>query len=377
MTLFLNPSKYEEMAFMKDLQWRTKQVSTHAHDTLVKVNGFNRQWNPFRERGIKHRDNTKIEPLQTFEFPIIEGSGSIVNIWFTFIANILGLRKYYDSWEIRKKVYLRIYFDDEKKPSVDSPIGDFFGVGFGKYREYQSKYLEETSGGYICRFPMPFKRNARIEINNTSEEQSVEAFYGAITYRQYGKQISYEPFYFHAQYREEKPTTPEIPYKLFDANGEGFYAGCVLNQENVKRRDGLRFLEGNTKFYINGETKPSLEYTGTEDLFQGAWYYVGGSFSAPYHGCTIYSWRKAGIINLLRAGFRKNQVSQYRFHEYDAIPFQKSLLIFTHHGEFDEIPANQSSVTYFYARKPIQTNWRPLKKGEFPDEYYSKNDDAH
>ncbi|MFX1254793.1 MAG: glycoside hydrolase family 172 protein [Promethearchaeota archaeon] len=374
MTSFLTPSKYEEIVFMKEIEWTTKQVSTHAHDKLLELNPFNRQWKPFKERGIKHRDRTRIEPQKKFEFPLIEGPGVIVNIWFTFLAHSLDLRKYYNSWEIRKKVYLRIYFDDEKLPSVDSPIGDFFGVGFGKYREYQSKYLEETSGGYVCRFPMPFKKKARIEICNTSEKETVEAFYGAITYRHYKSDFPYEPFYFHAQYREEQPTIPEVPYKLFEAKGEGFYAGCVLTQENIKRRDGLRYLEGNTKFYIDGDTTPSLEYTGTEDIFQGAWYYIDGAFSAPYHGCTVHPWKRAGLITLFRAGFRKNRVSQYRFHELDAIPFQKSLLVFIHHGEFDEISTNQSSVTYFYARKPIQTNWEPLKKGEFPDEYYTKNE---
>ncbi len=368
----LNPSTYEEMIFIKEIPWKIKQVSTHSNETPLVAHRTQKQWQFMVERGLKHQDYIQIKPQSKFDFPVLgEGLGCIVNIWFTFSSGLLSLRKYYNSWEIRKKVFLRVYFDDEAIPSVDSPIGDFFGVGFGKYREFKSKYLEETSGGYVCRFPMPFQKNARIEINNTSKKETV-IFYGAITYRQYEDDSPQPSYYFHAKYREERPTIPKIPFKLLDASGEGFYIGCVLNQENVKRSDGLKFLEGNTKFYVDGETYPSLEYTGTEDIFQGAWYYIGGAFSAPYHGCTVHSaWKKAGMLGFVRSAFRKNQVSQYRFHEMDAIPFKKSLLVFTHHGEFDEIVANQSSVTYYYARKPIQTNWEPLKKGEFPDEYYS------
>ncbi|MFW9992203.1 MAG: glycoside hydrolase family 172 protein [Candidatus Odinarchaeota archaeon] len=371
MTSYPILQNYEELVFTKDITWRTRQVSTHGHDRIVDLNSFNPQWKPFHKRGVKHRDNVGIEPQGEYEFPIIEGPGCIVNIWFTFTPyNLRKLLKYYRPWEARKKVKLRIFFDEEKYPSIDSPIGDFFGVGFGQYREYRSKYLEETSGGYVCRFPMPFKKQARVMISNTSDSQTIEAFYGAVTYRQYKSGFPHEPFYFHARYREEIPTSPGIPYKLLDAKGEGFYAGCVLNQENIKKRVGYRFLEGNTKIYVDGETNPSLEYTGTEDLFQGAWYYAGGTFSAPYSGCTVHSWKKIGIFRFLRGYTRTNRVSQYRFHEQDTIPFQKSLLVFTHHGEFDEIPANQSSVSYYYARKPVSTNWDPLKRGDFPDEGY-------
>ncbi|UCE14793.1 MAG: DUF2961 domain-containing protein [Candidatus Heimdallarchaeota archaeon] len=368
MSSYVDFSNLEELVFCKNIEWKTKQVSTHSHDKPLVAHFTQRQWKFMVERRLKHQDYTIIDPQSKFHFPVLEGPGCIVNIWFTFSSGLVSLRKYYNTWEIRQKVYLRIYFDDEKTPSVDSPIGDFFGVGFGKYREFKSKFLEETSGGYVCRFPMPFQRNTRLEVVNTSEKNVI--FYGAVTYHQYDKPFTHKPYYFHSKYREEMPTTPEIPYKLLDAKGEGFYIGCVLNQVNIKRSDGLRFLEGNTKFYVDGEYEPSLEYTGTEDIFQGAWYYIAGAFSAPYHGCTVHSWKKAGILGFIMSGYRKNQISQYRFHEVDAIPFRKSLLVFTHHGEFDEVQTNQSSVTYFYAHHPIQTNWEPLKTGEFIDEYY-------
>ncbi|MHA1684651.1 MAG: glycoside hydrolase family 172 protein [Promethearchaeota archaeon] len=366
-------SSLDELSRRGDIPWRAIQVSTHGHDRVVEANILMPQWREFEAKGLKHRDNVRIAPCSTFEFPAMTGPGTITNIWFTFMPyKMRKIARYEKYWEARKKIRLQIYFDEESEPSVDCPIGDFFGVGFGEYKVYQSKYLEETSGGYICRFPMPFKKSARVCIKNTSEKGECSAFYGAITYRQYDEPFTSEPYYFHARYREEVPTQKSIPYKVLKAGGEGFYVGMVLNQENARRGDWFKFLEGNTKFFVDSDDEtPSLEYTGTEDIFQGAWYYIYGEFSAPYSGLTIRSLNNLGPIRTaLFSKFLKNKVSQYRFHELDAIPFKESINIYIHHGEFDEIPTNQSSVAYFYAKKPVLVSMDTLKKGEFIDEYY-------
>nr|MDO8116787.1 DUF2961 domain-containing protein [Candidatus Sigynarchaeota archaeon] len=218
----------------------------------------------------------------------------------------------------------------------------------------------------------PFKKEARVVIANTSEKYAIIAFYGAITYRQYDASFSSEPYYFHAIYREESLTKQRVPYKIVDVKGDGFYAGVVLNIKNAKRGHGFMFLEGNTKVFVDGEATPSIEYTGTEDLFQGAWYYVTGEFYAPYSGLTVRSFSRWGMIRGTALSYlARAKTSQYRFHEQDTIPFKKSLLVHIHHGEFDEILTNESSVAYFYARKPVMLNMFPLEQGDFKDEYYT------
>ncbi|MHA1794453.1 MAG: glycoside hydrolase family 172 protein [Promethearchaeota archaeon] len=362
---------YSSSCFQDDINWRVKQVSTHGHDRVIEANFMMPLWKRFEKKGLKHRDNVKIEPGASFVFPEITGPGCIVNIWVTFTPfKMRNVGHYERSWPARKQLWIQIFFDGESEPSVNSPIGDFFGVGFGEYKEFQSRYLEETSGGYVCRFPMPFKYGARVVIKNTSDHHSCLAFYGAVTYRQFIEPLEKDPFYFHALYREEFPTSEGIPYKILDIKGTGFHAGMVLNQENTRRGDGFRFLEGNTKFFIDGEMSPSLEYTGTEDIFQGAWYYIFGEYSAAYSGLTVRSLANFGPVRtFIFSQLLKNKASQYRFHELDAIPFNESLLAFIHHGEFDEIPTNQSSVTYFYAKKPNEVNMKPLDHGDFVDEY--------
>ena len=166
--------------------------------------------------------------------------------------------------------------------------------------------------------------------------------------------------YFHAKYRQEHPTRRGEPYLILDtsemgATGRpGHYVGVVLSTEAVERKSGLAFLEGNTKIWVDGEAEQSLEYTGLEDYYQGAWYYVktrgrpGAEFCAPYHGLTVKSLNRQGLLgSTLLANMQRNRVCQYRFHP-EGIPFNQSIRVTCHHGEFDEIAGNYSSVAYWY-----------------------------
>ena len=106
--------------------------------------------------------------------------------------------------------------------------------------------------------------------------------------------------------------------------------------------------------FIDGEEEPSIEYTGTEDIFQGAWYYVKGinrdetEFHTPYHGLNMISQNKKGAIRgALWGKHTKCKSSQYRFFP-EGIPFEKSLKIILHVGEFDEVSAFYDGVAYWY-----------------------------
>ena len=223
-----------------------------------------------------------------------------------------------------------------------------------------------TAGGYVCQFHMPFRHSARVDIVNKNENLWVPAFYGAVTYLAYRDESPLEnQAYFHAQYRQEHPTHKGEPYLILDtsatatADAAGHYVGVVLSTEAVNRRAGFAYLEGNTKMWIDGEAEQSLEYTGLEDYYQSAWYYVKTSqrsrteFSAPYHGLTVKSFNRLGLLGAtMLAGTKATRTSQYRFHP-EGIPFQHSIRVACHHGEFDEIEGIYSSVAYWYQAHPL------------------------
>ncbi len=311
-------------------------------------------------RDGKHWDFVQIPGGQTWTFPEIKGPACVSTIWITMTpfrsprwGNLIATGSFildfldYQRMSSLREVWIKIFFDGESSPSVCAPIGNFFGTGFAEYRHYNSQFLAMTSGGYVCTFPMPFAKSCRIEIQNTNPKKFLNNFYGAVTYNLL-EEVEDDVGYFHARYRRERHTTEGEPYKIMEASGQGHYMGVNLSMRNNKRRQAalnMFFLEGDCNMYIDDGTDPALSYTGSEDYFQSAWYYIKGEYSAPTHGCTI----RSSFANLF---WGKCRVATYRFHYPDAISFQKNIKVHINHGERNEADADYQSVAYWYQREP-------------------------
>ncbi|NVM27943.1 MAG: DUF2961 domain-containing protein [Candidatus Helarchaeota archaeon] len=308
----------------------------------------------------RHWDFVQIPGGESWSFSEIKGPACISTIWITmspfrekswknlwatgdFVLDFLE----YQKMTSLREVWIKIYFDGETSPSVYAPIGNFFGVGFAEYRHYNSQFLAMTSGGYVCTFPMPFAKSCRIVIENSNPKKFLNNLYGAVTYNIL-EEVEDDVGYFHARYRRERHTKEGEPYTIMQATGEGHYMGVNLSMKANKRWQSLInffFLEGDCNIHIDNGNDPALSYTGTEDYFQSAWYYVKGEYSAPTHGCTVRS-------HFLNGLWGKCRVSTYRFHYPDAISFQKNIKVAINHGEFNQIDADYQSVAYWYQREP-------------------------
>ncbi len=117
--------------------------------------------------------------------------------------------------------------------------------------------------------------------------------------------------YFCAQYRQEFPEKLGRDYLVLDAQGKGHYVGTVIS---VRTRSPAWFGEGDDKFYIDGDDKPTIWGTGTEDYFLCAWGMNECSF--PCFGCTFMDGKKGGL---------GTRYVLYRWHIFDPIRFTKSL----------------------------------------------------
>lgn len=296
----------------------------------------------------KDQDFVIIEPGKTFEFAKIKASGHISYFWMTAslgkmgpfgrISTILkryGLRNYifYDRPDFLKKVLLRIYFDDHIEPDVDVSIADFFGMGFGRYKQFDSKYIGMTSGGFYSNFEMPFGKSCKIEILNMNSDSIT--FFADITYKK--QEELFGLAYFRTTYSENALTNSQ-PYTILDQTGSGYYLGCNLYMKGKNILKGLSFLEGDLRVFVDEEKNPSLNYTGTEDYFLGGWYFIKGEFAVDDHGCTYKSWLE-------------RKVSAYRFHP-DKVNFTKNIKIEIDHGEKNEVDGVYSSVAYWYQLEP-------------------------
>ena len=94
---------------------------------------------------------------------------------------------------------LRIYWDGESTPSVETPIGDFFGLGLGKYYLYDTRFTSVGSQRALnASFQMPFKKSAKITVTNEGEI-AINAYYYNIDWEKH-KSLPDNIGYFHAQY---------------------------------------------------------------------------------------------------------------------------------------------------------------------------------
>ena len=291
-----------------------------------------------REGGIAHyssadlsggnADYRPIEPGDTLVLVDHQGAG-IVRRWWTTVSPR-------GDAEVLRNLIVRCYWDGENNPSVEVPLGDFFGMGFGETIDHVSPPLNMQSGGFNCYWPMPFYRSAKITVENRSATK-VRCFYYNIDIRTCDK-LPEDALYFHAQFRKTN-TLADQPYRILETTGRGHYVGTLMSMQ-PSIGNHLGYLEGDEQIYIDGETKPSIVGTGTEDYFSSGWYYVNGVYSAPYHGVTVKD-TDLGRINT------------YRWHIEDPIPFEKSLRFDIEHGATNNTPGTMySSVAFWYQTHP-------------------------
>src|ERR1700749_1067810 len=137
-------------------------------------------------------DARRVEPGASLTLLDTDGPGKISHMWFTISSD--------EPYHL-KRIVLRIYWDGEATPSVEAPIGDFFGLGLGAYHPWQSEMLSVGSIKALNSFfPMPFGRHARITVTNEGE-QPINSLYYNVDYRTFPQPLPPDTIYFHAQYR--------------------------------------------------------------------------------------------------------------------------------------------------------------------------------
>lgn len=305
-----------------------------------------------------------IKPGEKRDLVNYTGAGIITRLWITFSG------WFWMYWEpdtyvnqtILKNLILRIYWDGNDFPSVEAPMGDFFGIGQCEYKQYLSKFLGMSSGGFYTYFPMPFAKGVRIEVENLDDKVMPYVFLNA-NYQALEK-LPEDAGRFHCLYNAGTNPGAE-PLTILRTFGRGHYTGCCISLQG-KEMNYLSFLEAPEYIYIDTDdhSLPTIVGTGMEDYFNGGWYFRDGEFNGMYHGVPI----KDAL---------RSMVAMYRFQDEDAVCFDKSIEM----SFINPRPANQlkefkfSSTAYWYQDKASKLVFGLPAKDKLVDWYRIRDND--
>jgi hypothetical protein len=237
----------------------------------------------------------KIPSGGEIELANIKGPGKITYFYIT--DDSMG--RFYSG------LVLKIFWDDQKYPSVNVQLSDFFGAIGGKTVDYQSSFMQINHFCYMCYLPMPFCRRARfILANDGDSEYSKKMAYG-IDYEK-DKSFSKVKSRLHCCWKRSNPTKGSI-HNMLDIKGQGHYVGNFLHVRSLFHG---WWGEGDTIFNIDG--KAVIHTPGTEDEYGSCWGFGGRTY------CYMYS---GHILN------EDKNNRMYRWYPANPVRFRKSLKV--------------------------------------------------
>ena len=297
-----------------------------------------------------NRDAVPVEPGASATVLDVTGPGVVTHLWFTISSP--------DAMHL-KNLVLRAWWDGESSPSVEAPIGDFFGLGLGEYFVYQSALLVVAPVKALnAYFQMPFANAARITVTNEGKVRTGSLYYAVdyVTLPNLPADIGR----FHAQYRQAAPCkgwtndwtnngSPGINerknldgkdnYVFFEASGRGHFIGVT---HSVLQNQNGWFGEGDDMIFIDGEVMPTIKGTGSEDYYNGAWDFGLQAFANLHQGAPY-------VVDPERIGGR---YCLYRWHTESPITFEKSIRVTMEHGHGNHRSDDFYSVGYWYQTEP-------------------------
>jgi len=266
-------------------------------------------------------DMTILPPGKSIEMPLLQGPGVITHVWMTSHAGRV---------DELNALSLRVYWDGQKEPAIEAPLAEFFAVGQGTPAPVESLPVQVSpTGALSCYWRMPFAQSARIVVSNDNPNRTT-GLYWQVDWVELDSLPDDTPR-FYARYRQEYPAVLGRDYLVADLQGRGAYVGTVMSV--TLAQDGW-WGEGDDFFYIDGESVPSLQGTGSEDYFNDAWGFrprTGHWFGQP-------RWQgdQAGDSGIA-----------YRWHVLDPVGFTQSLKVaFEHKGNYED------EINGFFIERP-------------------------
>jgi hypothetical protein len=280
---------------------------------------------------------------ETVTIAEMEGPGAIQQIWMTPTGN----------WQFS---IIRFYWDDEKTPSIEAPVGAFFGMAWNEYAPLNSLAVTVNPGSaFNCYWKMPFRKKCKITMENINDAEPMRLYY-QVNYTL--TEVGNDEAYFHAQYRRSGTGDGSVHTIVDGVKGKGQYVGTYMA---LGVRNNGWWGEGEIKFYIDGDKDyPTIAGTGTEDYFSGSYNFENKVTRQYQEFSTAY----AGLHQVIKPdGVYKSQqrFGMYRWHIMDPVRFENDLKItiqdlgWRHGGRYLPQRSDIITVAYWYQREPHAT----------------------
>jgi hypothetical protein len=317
---------------------------------LARLRSYKTRRSSSWDRTGGNADAVPVEPGATATLLDVTGAGVITHIWFTIDSR--------DPHHL-KHLVLRAWWDGESSPSIEVPIGDFYGLGLGEYFTYQSALTAVAPIKALnCYFEMPFATSAKLTLTNEGKQRT-NSLYFAVDYVTLPS-LPADAARFHAQYRQAAPAkgwtdnwtangdnavnnkknlNGEGNYIFLEAAGRGHFVGVTHAVE--QNQEGW-FGEGDDMIFIDGDTLPTINGTGTEDYYNGAWDFGGQPFAYQHNGAPF----------MVDAEHINGRYCLYRWHTESPVTFEKSIRVTIEHGHANHRSDNFYSVAYWYQTEP-------------------------
>lgn len=320
-----------------------------------------------------NNDYIIIQPNSTVTIADIKGPGIIKHIWMTQNTNL-------------RNCLIKITWDDSDDPSVICPIGDFFGLGHSITTSYQSLLFSASTNkesenkfdqftALNCYVPMPYKKNAKIELINESDRTQMQYFY--IDYENVSLSEIDGCGYFHSEFRRLCPfpgwghdfllnsdaaNVPNIEktawnnnYVILETKGKGHYIGCNMSITNLKDEKSW-WGEGDDMIWVDGyKWPPDLHGTGAEDYFNQAMGMQPNAYLR--NGSSVY------------LGDTRYYQTSYVHHIENPVYFNKEIKVTIENGHANRLCNEVSSVAYWYCETPTKVIAPPPVEQRQPIEY--------
>ncbi|MEU4194759.1 DUF2961 domain-containing protein [Kribbella sp. NPDC026611] len=278
-------------------------------------------------------------------FGTVSGPGSISALKLRFVgatpsdAVLAGLR-------------LRIAFDG--RTTVDSPVGEFFGTGLGAYAVNSLMFAADPAAGgwFTTWWPMPYRSAATVSLVNQSGVAigSVEVQVTSAPDAKWATDLlPGGPAAYFTAVSNRGRTTWGDDWQFADLTGRGKLVGIAqtmsIGPESGTNRE---YLEGDERVYIDGSMTPQQHGTGTEDFYEGGWYFAGGPFTAAFTGNTAHEVGAAGCPRECDA--------VYRLLLNESMSYDSSFRFGIEHGQQDDWFADYGSTAFLYTQPTVSTH---------------------